>query len=268
MENKVKITEKFLAVNKKYFELGLKSVDLFVIAQIEEFQRNGHECYVTNEQLSKMLNESESTIKRSIDKLEKMNIIKRNTTFVKGQGRSNKQRTMTINPFKDWKVQNEPTKKDECKVQKQEMESSDVDDGRFKNDEWKVHNEPIKNNLKNNKKITLKDKGTEKRKIEDLESYEGDDICKRLKKNESYISLADEYNLPRGSITKEFPKQWSEIVKNRAYWAEQKADMERRRNEPQIDYDRLYAASKKNLEKKNEIDVVDLMDEFFGIMEV
>lgn len=260
----------FLALNKKYLRLGLKSIDLMIIAQIEEFQRNGCACYITNEQLSEQFGESESTIKRSIDKLEKMNIVKRNTSFVKGQGRSNKQRTLSINPFNQWKVQNEPTKSTECKVQKSEMEGSNVDDGRFKNDEWKVHNEPIKENLKENiKDNSSKRKETEKREIEDLSDWEGNDICNRLKRNESYIALADKFNLPRGSITKEFPKKWNEIKKTRAYIAEQEAEMKRRSSEPQIDYERLYNASKQNLNKRHEeTDIVDLMDEFFGEMEV
>ena len=36
------------------------------------------------------------------------------------------------------------------------MEGSNIDVGRFKNEECKVHNEPIKENLKENKKKTLK----------------------------------------------------------------------------------------------------------------
>ena len=256
--------DKFLAINKKYFNYNLKSIDLLIIAQIEEFQRNKCECFITNEQLSEMFGESESTIKRAIDKLEKMNIINRKTTFIRGNGRSNKQRVLSINDCREWKVQNEPTKKEECKVQKQEMEGSNDDDGRFKSEEWKVHSEPIKDNLKENKKITLKDKGQEKRKIEDLENEEGDDICQRLKRNESYISLADKYNLERGSITKDFPKKWQEIRSNRAYWAEQKAEAERRKNEPYIDYTRIYAAAEKNQKKEKQFDIVDMLDEFFG----
>ena len=66
----------FLAVNKNYFSMGLKSIDLLIIAQIEEFKRNGCECYMTNEQLSDLFGESVNTIKRSIKKLEQQKIIR------------------------------------------------------------------------------------------------------------------------------------------------------------------------------------------------
>ena len=254
--------DKFLAINKKYFNYKLKSIDLLIIAQIEEFQRNECECYVTNEQLSEMFGESESTIKRAIDKLENMNIINRKTTFIRGNGRGNKQRVLSINDCKQWKVQNEPTKKDECKVQKKEMEGSNDDNGRFKKQECKVQNEPIKDNLKENKKITLKDK-TKKRKIGDLENWEGDEICQKLKRNEKYITLADEYNLERGVITKDFPKQWQEIRNSRAYWAEQEAEAERRKNEPYVDWNRIYAAADKNRKKEEQIDISDMLDDIW-----
>lgn len=113
------MNNKFLAVNKQYFNYKLKSIDLLIIAQIEEFQRNNCDCYITNEQLSNMFGESESTIKRSLDKLEELNIINRKTSFVTGNGRSNKQRVIKLNNLNKWKVQ------------KDTMEGSNVDDGRF-----------------------------------------------------------------------------------------------------------------------------------------
>lgn len=95
---------KFLAVNKNYFHMGLKSIDLLIISQIEEFKRNSCECYVTNEQLADMFGESKDTIKRALTRLEKQNVIKRNTTVVKGNGRANKQRTLSVNPVAQWKI--------------------------------------------------------------------------------------------------------------------------------------------------------------------
>lgn len=155
----------FLQVNKDYMGLGLKSVDLLIVSQIEEFTRNGNQCYVTNKQFSDMFGESESSIKRAIDKLVKVDIIHRDTVFVQGNGRANKQRVLNINNRKKWKVQNEPTIT-ECKVQNDltkkmegsnfEMEGSKSDDGRFKNGQWKGQNDPIKDN-KNINKIKIKD---------------------------------------------------------------------------------------------------------------
>ena len=155
----------FLQVNKDYMGLGLKSIDLLIISQVEEFTRNGNQCYVTNKQFSDMFGESESSIKRAIDKLVKADIIHRDTVFVQGNGRANKQRVLNINSRKKWKVQNEPTIT-ECKVQNDltkemegsnfEMEGSKSDNGRFKNGQWKGQNDPIKDN-KNINKIKIKD---------------------------------------------------------------------------------------------------------------
>ena len=142
----------FLAINKDYFRMGLKSVDIMLISQVEEYQRNNCKCYVTNKQFSEMFGESESTIKRAIDKLEEMNILNRNTVFIEGNGRGTKQRVVSINKRSKWKVQNEPTKT---------MEGSNSDNGRFKNEEWKVHNEPIKEKEKDNIKDNLKENENE-----------------------------------------------------------------------------------------------------------
>lgn len=100
MKNKM-----FLQVNKDYLGLGLKSIDLLIISQIEEFERNKRPCYITNEQFSEMFKESVSTIKREINKLEEINVIKRNTIFINGNGKANKQRLLSINARNKWKVQ-------------------------------------------------------------------------------------------------------------------------------------------------------------------
>jgi predicted transcriptional regulator len=98
--------QNFLAENKDYFGLGLKSIDLHIIAQIEEFQRNNCDCCITNEQLSFQFGESLATIKRSIAKLEELNIVTRSTNFIKGHGRNNKQRILSVNDKSEWKLIN------------------------------------------------------------------------------------------------------------------------------------------------------------------
>ena len=135
----------FLATNKEYLNIGLKSIDILIIAQIEEFQRNECECYVTNKQFSEMFGESEDKIKRSLAKLEKMNIIKRNTTFIEGNGKCNRRRTLSINDKKEWKVHSAHTK----------MESAKVSDGWCKNSKRKEHNAPIKENIKDKEKDNI-----------------------------------------------------------------------------------------------------------------
>ena len=166
----------FLAINKEYLNYGFKSIDLLIISQIEEFERSGYSCYVTNQQFAQMFGESESTIKRSLDKLESLNIIKRNTSFIKNNGRSNKQRILSVNNKSKWKVHNELTI----------MEGSNVDNGRFKNEEWKVHNEPIKDNIKENIK--------EKYNYDDDEfDYIVDGIVSAKDDGDSYDDIVDTY---------------------------------------------------------------------------
>lgn len=147
----------FLAINKDYLNYDLKSIDILIIAQIEEFDRNKNFCHLSNQQFAEMFGESKSTIKRTIDKLEKLNIIKRQTTFIKNNGRGNKQRILSLNNRSKWKVQNESTIHNGKSIMNppSKMEGSNVDNGRFKNAQWKVQNEPIKDNIKDNIKNNI-----------------------------------------------------------------------------------------------------------------
>ena len=152
-----KMNNNFLAVSKNYFGLGLKSIDILIISQIEEYERNKCKCFLTNEQFAEMFGESVSTVKRALDKLDSLKIIKRDTSFVEGFGRANRQRVLSLNKPSKWKVHNEPTI-EKCEVQNEPtntMEGSNVDDGRFKNEEWKVHNEPIKEKKKKKEKENI-----------------------------------------------------------------------------------------------------------------
>ena len=112
---------KFLAIDKKYFNKEFKSIELLIIAQIEEFERNNCECYITNEQLSDMFGESISTIKRALSSLETKGIIKRKTSTVSNNGRKSKQRILSIS-----KVQNEPNL-NQNDVKKSNKQGSDAD---------------------------------------------------------------------------------------------------------------------------------------------
>lgn len=76
----------FLAVDKRYFalcrreELHLKSQDILILAQVEEFWRSGRPCWLTNRTLAENIGESESTVKRSLDRLCALGFISRETT--------------------------------------------------------------------------------------------------------------------------------------------------------------------------------------------
>ena len=129
----------FLQVDKDLLGKGLKSIDVLILAQVKEFERNKCECYLTNEQFAEMFGESVSTIKRSLDKLEKDKLIKRDTKYVDGNGRANRQRVI-----KSGKSKKNPPKK---------MVGSKSDNGGFKDEEWSGQEEPIKDKEKEKEKI-------------------------------------------------------------------------------------------------------------------
>ena len=152
------------------------------------------------------------------------------------------------------------------------MEGSKVDDGRFKNKECKVHNDPITEKEKENKKKTLKENEEETananngngsfhsqpKKIEDLSDAEANEIIRRLSKTnpDRFPDLQKEYNLEFG-VLMDFKKKWNKLKSERAYWIEQEAERERRKNEPHIDYDALTRANdktKEELKTENEKD--------------
>ncbi len=74
---------KFLAVEKKYFGAGLRSLDLLIVAHIEEFQRNNCECHLTNQQFCEMFGEDINAVKRSIKRLEDIGLVMRQTNYSK-----------------------------------------------------------------------------------------------------------------------------------------------------------------------------------------
>ena len=132
------IVGNFLAINKNLLGSGLKSIDLLILAQVEEFERNGCKCYITNEQFSEMFGETLYAIKAALDRLEKLNYIKRESFYVEGNGRANRQRIIKMvgcpatyhNDVENGRLKN--------------------DDGRLKSSQWKVDSQPIKDNIKDN----------------------------------------------------------------------------------------------------------------------
>ena len=117
----------FLAINKGYFGTGLKSIDILIISQIEEFERNNCKCYLTNKQFAEMFGESESTIKRALDKLDDMNYINRNTINNANGSKQSRQRTITLG------------KEARCIMNfASDKQGSNVDEARFKNEVSKV----------------------------------------------------------------------------------------------------------------------------------
>lgn len=147
----------FLAVDKTYLRSGLKSIDILLFAQIEEFQRNGSRCYMTTEQFSMLFGESERTVERSLERLDRGNWIIRKSSFVSGRGRGNRQRILMLAPDED---KTETPNNGVAICQKNLMEATEIYDGSAKEYLWKRHNGGIKENeTKENPKENLKENG-------------------------------------------------------------------------------------------------------------
>lgn len=96
----------FLKISKgKYFNnKDFSPIDILVMAQIEEFERNNKDCFISDETMAHNFNVSVSTISRSLDYLEKENYIIKKISYENVKGNIKKKRQLSI--------QNEDTKSD------------------------------------------------------------------------------------------------------------------------------------------------------------
>lgn len=96
----------FLKISKgKYFNnKDFSPIDILVMAQIEEFERNNKDCFISDETMAHNFNVSVSTINRSLDYLEKENYIIKKISYENVKGNIKKKRQLSI--------QNEDTKSD------------------------------------------------------------------------------------------------------------------------------------------------------------
>ena len=69
----------YLAVDKTLFELNLNPLEILILAQVEEFQRNKCVCYLTDEGLAASFGVSERTISRAITHLSELQLLKKET---------------------------------------------------------------------------------------------------------------------------------------------------------------------------------------------
>lgn len=86
----------FLQISKTHFGSGLKPLELLILSQVEEFVRNGCECYVTNQQFAESFNVSLSAVKNAIGQLEELGYIQRVTKVVSGNARANRVRRLIL----------------------------------------------------------------------------------------------------------------------------------------------------------------------------
>lgn len=259
---------KFLAVNKEYFNLGLKSLDLMILAQIEEFLRGGNDCYVTNDQFSKWFGESPSTVKRSLDKLEESGLIYRVTTTNNAGSNRSRQRKLYINEAGVKKL-----------LANNEQGSNSIV-ARVKNDASKVQDEPIidnikKKNLKDNIAICLEGIGIEYKENtrKALEAEIGKELDASV--------IQELVNANRGTWTKisgrgqgyKFAtlknivsREYNNTVRKlEAQRLEGERIAEERANNPRIDYSAIIAGV--NQKKDGLGDISNLLDECFEVGE-
>ena len=141
----IKIKTKFLAVKKEYFGKGLKAIDLLILSQVEEFDRNNCACYMTDEQLMFITGAKSSAVRASLKRLENKKILVRDTKLVTGNGCANKRRTLYLN--KNYR------------------------DAILKNNVCDVENQHIKNNLKDKENIILEEHSSSNAIIQSFRYY-------------------------------------------------------------------------------------------------
>jgi DNA-binding GntR family transcriptional regulator len=86
----------YIKVNTEFFNTNLNPLEILLLSVIESYARDNKEFYHTNEQLAKMFNVSEKTIRNTLDHLEEKNYIKRNTKYITKLGKANRQRTIEL----------------------------------------------------------------------------------------------------------------------------------------------------------------------------
>lgn len=91
---------KFLKVDKKYFNNNLKPLEILIVAQIEEFNQNGRDCYLTNQQFAEMFSVGTATVARTIDSLVKSGYLIRHTQLITNNGQASRMRYLSVAGFK------------------------------------------------------------------------------------------------------------------------------------------------------------------------
>ena len=126
----------------------MKAAEILIISQIEEFVRNGHECYVTDNYWMNLAGIKKSAIGKALQRLEDRKIIIRDTRTVVGNGKANKRRIIRLR--KDY--QKVILNSSNCNAEKEE-------DAMLENASCYTEKQPIKEKekiieKKNNNKIS------------------------------------------------------------------------------------------------------------------
>lgn len=88
----------FLRISKgKYFNnKDFSPIDILIMSQIEEFERNNKKCFISDETMANNFNVSVSTISRALEHLESKKYIVRKVTYENVGGKVKKTRQLSI----------------------------------------------------------------------------------------------------------------------------------------------------------------------------
>ena len=144
--------EVFLKVSKnRYFNRkDISTLDMLILSQIEEFERNEKSCYMTDEVFASNLNSSISTINRAIKSLTERHFINKITKNVNVEGKVKTIRQLSIIK-KDMTNQNDNTSNEIVANQIENVSCQNDELLTCQNDSQK-DNYLLKDKLKENKK--------------------------------------------------------------------------------------------------------------------
>lgn len=87
----------FLAINKDWFAIGMNPVEILIVSQVAEFNRNTGDCFISDDAMAEMFGVSRSTIARAVNRLaNELGYIVKETKNTRG----GKERHMKVNYVK------------------------------------------------------------------------------------------------------------------------------------------------------------------------
>lgn len=168
----------FLKVSKnKYFNnKDLSPTKILILSQIEEFERNGKTCYITDDTLANNFNVSIPTISRAIADLEEKKYIIKTTKNKNENGNVKTTRQLSINQEK-FSCQNDNTKNDEnASYQNDNINDENIENVSYQNADLPTYqNDNVKDNyiLKDNLKENIKDNNSNEQLEKEKYTKEG-----------------------------------------------------------------------------------------------